>query len=432
MRTFLTRFPALYSLSKEQAFMLTILFVNGGNYLYNLLLGRLLGPAAFADAAVLITFLLIASFAGMTFQIVTAKYAVLFKGNRFRIFMHWIIKRGVFIGIAGACAIIIISPYLQQLFNTGNHLMFILFGAGLPIYFIMSINRGGYQGKNDLQKLSMTYQAEMLSRLLITLGLIFLFQTTESSLLVAVGILASLFFGLLPLNIKTILPANKIYWQQLDTKPIVIFFVLTSFYELTQIIINNSDILLVKHYFNSKDAGLYASLALIGRVVYFVAWMFVMLLLPKVIALKEKGFDTKPILLKHVGYIAMLSAAIVGVTFLFPELVVQLMFGNEYISVAPLLWQYALATSIFAIANIFAYYFLSIGLYLPVALSGLLGLTQIALIIFFHDGLEQVVHAQIAAMTILLIVQLCFFFYQNKKNIQHSQVSIHRNATGSN
>ncbi len=59
--------------------MLTILLVNGGNYLYNLLLGRLLGPAQFADAAILITLLLILSFVGMTFQIVTAKYAVLFE-----------------------------------------------------------------------------------------------------------------------------------------------------------------------------------------------------------------------------------------------------------------------------------------------------------------------------------------------------------------
>ncbi|MFV8358270.1 sugar isomerase, partial [Flavobacterium sp. XS1P32] len=57
--------------SPEQLFMVTILFVNGGNYLYNLLLGRILGPAEFSDAAILITFLLILSFVGMTFQIVS-------------------------------------------------------------------------------------------------------------------------------------------------------------------------------------------------------------------------------------------------------------------------------------------------------------------------------------------------------------------------
>ena len=57
--------------------MLSVLVVNGGNYLYNLILGRLLGPEQFADAAVLITFLLVLSFIAMTFQLVTAKFSVL-------------------------------------------------------------------------------------------------------------------------------------------------------------------------------------------------------------------------------------------------------------------------------------------------------------------------------------------------------------------
>ncbi|GAL74118.1 capsular polysaccharide biosynthesis protein [Nonlabens ulvanivorans] len=61
--------------------MLSVLVVNGGNYIYNLVLGRLLGPAQFADAAILITFLLVLSFLAMTFQLVTAKYAVLLENT---------------------------------------------------------------------------------------------------------------------------------------------------------------------------------------------------------------------------------------------------------------------------------------------------------------------------------------------------------------
>jgi hypothetical protein len=68
-------------LGPEQLFMVTILLVNGGNYLYNLLLGRMLGPVAFPMLQFSSLFLLILSFVGMTFQIVTAKYAVLFEGN---------------------------------------------------------------------------------------------------------------------------------------------------------------------------------------------------------------------------------------------------------------------------------------------------------------------------------------------------------------
>ena len=54
---------------------------------------------------------------------------------------------------------------------------------------------------------------------------------------------------------------------------------------------------MVKHYFGPNDAGLYASLALIGRVVYFVAWMFVMLLLPSVVQKEKDGESTTPCLI---------------------------------------------------------------------------------------------------------------------------------------
>jgi O-antigen/teichoic acid export membrane protein len=268
--------------------------------------------------------------------------------------------------------------------------------------------------------MAITYQTEMVSRLVITILTVLLLPNIPTSISVALGIFISFIFGLVPFQ-KNILKSTKTLQKEIvDTKSIFTFFALTAFYELTQIIINNSDILLVKHYFSNDQAGLYSSLALIGRVVYFVAWMFVMLLLPKVIQLKKEGKNTQPILMQYVLYIALLSTVIVTGTYLFPETIVHLMFGENYIAIAPLLWKYALATSVFAIANIFAYYFLSIDKYFPVVVSAVLGLTQIGLIIFFHNSLEQVVEMQIIAMLFLLFFQLCFFFYQNKKSLRQN------------
>lgn len=410
-------------LSPEQLFMVTILFVNGGNYLYNLLLGRILGPAEFSDAAILITFLLILSFVGMTFQIVSAKYAVLFDEVKLLLFTRMITKYALLTGLVTGIAILFFNQELQDIFHTKTASMFMIFGFGIPFYFMMSINRGLYQGKNLMNKLATTYQTEMASRLLLTIIAILVLPTVPPSILVAAGIVISFVFGLIPFQKKIVasVKVNKSLEAQedvIDKKGIVTFFMLTAFYELTQIIINNSDIILVKHYFNNEQAGLYASLALIGRVVYFVAWMFVMLLLPKVIQLKKDGLETQPIVLKYVAYIAVLSTVIVLVTFIFPETVVHLMFGKAYLSIAFLLWKYALATSIFAIANIFAYYFLSINQYIPVVVSAIIGLTQIVLIVLFHNSLQQVVEMQIIAMVTLLIFQLLFFFYHNKKNVR--------------
>lgn len=400
--------------SSEQLFMLSVLLVNGGNYLYNLILGRILGPAQFADAAVLITFLLVLSFAAMTFQLVTAKFSVLFENSVFKSFISKTYKHALLVGVIMGLLIIVFANQLQGVFNTSSSNMFVVFGFGVPIYYLMSVNRGVFQGKKEFKSLSITYQSEMLSRLVITLGLILIFDI-KSSVVIAVGILASFFFGLLPFKFPTIISNNALVLSETQSKNIKSFFIITAFYELTQIIINNSDILLVKHYFESYEAGLYASLALIGRIVYFIAWMFVMLLLPTVVQLKKEGKKTAPTLFKYVGYIAVISITIILGCLSFPETIITLLFGEHYITMAPLLWKYAIATSMFAISNIFAYYYLSLDIYIPVVISGVFGMLQMGLIIFYHDSLEQVVLMQIIAMILLLVIQLVFFKYDQVK-----------------
>ena len=404
----------IQKLTAEQKFMLSVIIVNAGNYIYNLALGRILGPVYFADAALLITLLLVLSFVAMTFQLATAKFSVLYEHGVFTSFINMMYRWGALTGIIIGCLITIFAKDLQELFHTQTHWMFTVFGIGVPIYFMMSINRGAYQGKRNFVQLAMTYQSEMISRLLLTLFLVYTFTSINSSILIVTGILVSLVLGLFPFKYKVNDFKLKSVLNKQQKKQITNFFILTGFYELTQIIINNSDILMVKHYFNEYDAGLYASLALIGRVVYFVTWMFVMLLLPTVIQKRKDGQATAPILFKYVGYVIILSLIIVSGCFIFPEFVIKLMFGSEYLSIAPLLWKYAIATSLFAVANIYAYYFLSLDHYLPVIISGIFGFLQIALIKLFHSSLLQVVSVQIIAMAALLLFQLVYFLIQNK------------------
>lgn len=400
-------------ISPEQLFMISVLLVNGGNYLYNLILGRFLGPEKFADAAVMITFLLVLSFIAMTFQLVTAKFSVLFENDIFRVFLSKIYKNAALVGVLLGLVVVFFSAELQSFFKTSSSNMFLVFGLGIPFYFLMSVNRGVFQGKKELTSLSITYQLEMLSRLVITFGLLY-FLEIETSVLISLGIFLSFIFGLFPFKIKNSSLFNRLKLEKYQSKMVRNFFLITAFYELTQIIINNSDILLVKHYFSSYEAGLYASLALIGRVVYFIAWMFVMLLLPKVVKLKKNGKPTLPILLKYVGYIFIISFLIVLACFLFPNLIIRILFGEGYLHISQLLWKYAFATGIFAISNIFAYYYLSLDKYVPVILSGVFGMLQILLIVLFHTSLEQVVHVQILAMILLLLIQLSYFFLKDK------------------
>jgi len=401
--------PLKNRITAEQWFMLSVLVVNGGNYLYNLLLGRMLGPAMFAEAALLVTLLLVLSFAGMTFQLAVAKYAVLLEGNQWTRLRSLMFLASLAMGVLIMVLVILFASNLQVLFHISSSSVFIIFALGIPLYFVMSVNRGIYQGNLNFKKLSITYQTEMWSRLVLTLLLLWIVPF-EPAALVALGIVLSFIFGLIPTD-RINFSFDKVSRLTIENASgVTKFILLTACYECTQIIINNSDVLMVKHYFDGYEAGLYASLALIGRVVYFVAWMFVMILLPTVIQRKKDGLSTTPILLKYVLIITLLSTGIVIMCLLFPEFIVQSMFGASYLPIAGLLWKYAIATSLFAISNIFAYYYLSLDHYVPVLISGLLGVSQILLIAFYHTSLEEVVVVQIVAMSVLLAFQIVYFF----------------------
>lgn len=405
------------NLQASHVFMLSALIVNIGNYLYNLALGRLLGPEAFADAAILITFLLILSFMAMTLQLSVAKFTGSFDGGKKDAFLRFSRKWSLVIGVIVGICIFFLATNLQGWFNTESAGMFRIFGMGVPIYFLMSVNRGYFQGEQEFIKLSITYQGEMLSRLFITLAFI-LILPFRSSELVSLGILISLIPGMLPFKkIKSkVLPAI----EKTELDHLKKFILVTAFYELTQIIINNGDILLVKHFFDSYAAGLYSSMALIGRGVYFVAWMFVMLLLPEVVKRNKEGKDTQRIFFKYLGMISLLVTGVVFLNLIFPEFIIQVLFGNAYLEIAGALWKYALASSLFALANVFVYYYLSLDRYLPVIVSGIFGALQLAVIYFQHSSLEAVVEGQIYVMLGLLIFQAGYFLYQIKTSTRRT------------
>ncbi|KQC33364.1 sugar isomerase [Nonlabens sp. YIK11] len=401
------------TLTPQQIFMASAFVVNAGNYAYNLLLGRFLGPRAFADAVILITLLLVLSFVAMTFQLTVAKYMVELHSRNQNSFIQQAYKYALTFGLVLGAAVVIFAPELQSLFQTESSLMFTIFGAAVPLYFIMSVNRGKLQGDQSFVELSITYQFEMFWRLGLTFILLSILPVSPA-IIVSIAIGVSFIAGLFPFKKVRSASFLKVDLSAAEKKSILRFFMLTAFYELTQIVCNNSDILMVKHYFDSYDAGLYSSLALIGRVVYFVTWMFVMLLLPAVIDLRKRGDDPIPVLKKYVGYITALSAMIVSFTFIVPEFAVTLLFGEQYLSIAPLLGWYALATSFFAISNIFAYYFLSLDKYKPVIIAGVFGLVQVYAISLFHDSLFQVTIAQVLVMSGLLVMQLGYFMMHQK------------------
>lgn len=381
--------------------------VNAGNYLFNLILGRWLGPAAFSDLSLIVTLMLMITFITVTFQLTAARFAAIHTADddqtsmastrRWQIRVAW--GLGIFLmAILGGGAL-----FWQSFFRTASPWPFVILAIGMPLYFAQGVDRGVLQGQTRFGRLALSYQAEMWVRLITAVAFVALGWSVSG----AVGGITLSFLATWLVTLAAKKGLQKANPLSRDEQKAVLSFawpVLVA--HISQILINNSDILVVKRFFLTEEAGLYAALALIGRIVFFATWSVVTVLFPIVAQKHKKGEPHRHLLYLSLGLVILVSGLILAATTFFPQFIVNILFGDAYISIAPLLWRYALATSIYALANVIITYRLSIGDGMGSTIAVFGGVAQVILLWLFHASLQQVVMVQVSLMGSLLLVLL--------------------------
>ena len=383
--------------------------VNVSNYALNLVLGRWLGPEGFSEANLIATLVMGLSFVAMGVQLASAKLVAEKKEET-----TWALAgRILWISILLVAILTASAPYIASFLQLNTSSSIIIVSIGVPFYFLMSIGRGSLQGKTDFRKLAWTYIIEMVLRCVSTVALLWIFYDSPyRTEIIAAGFLIS-FIGTwiyyrVPVKLS-ITSSNK------NLSKISKFLAIIMLYELSQILINNSDVVLVKHYFNAFDAGLYASLALLGRAVFFATWTVVTILFPKVIEKEKNGEPHLQLFWNALGIVGGIGLIMTIGSYFLGGLVLGLAFGSAYQGIADQLWIYTTLTSLFACANVFVYYYLSLEKYTPVVISILIGTLQIIAISIYHPSLLGVMYIQVALMTLMLLSMISYHSITNYK-----------------
>ncbi len=388
-------------------FFVSTTIVHLGNYFYNLVLGRWLGPAKFSDLSIIITLFLIVLFITATIQMIAARYsAISTSDNDYesiislrKILLQWAWGLGLaFTAVFGFGA-----PLWQRFFHTQSYLPFVIFGIGLPFYLAQSVDRGILQGQTRFSELAVSYQVEMWVRLLAGIGLV----AIGGGVVGAAGGLTLSFIAtwLFARRARFGLPEPR-HTQSIEHKKLLMFSGWVSISYLSQILINNSDIIVIKHFFPPDEAGQYAALALIGRVVFFITWSVVTTLFPIVAQRHQNGQTHRHLLGVGLLLVLVASVGVITITYYFPNLIVGVLFGQAYLEIAPFLWLYAVATSLYALANVIVNYHLSIGIGKTTIMALSAGILQVFCLWYWHDSLQQVVIIQIILMAGLLFILL--------------------------
>lgn len=402
-----TRLPRFFS--GIGLLFISATLVNGGNYLFNLLLGRWLGPAAFADLSLIVTLFLVTSFLTAGLQTPVAKFVARYTAEQDQQGVadvrRWSIRLALQVGGLLLLLFALGAPLWTQIFATTSALPFVIFGLLVPFYLVQGVERGRLQGAMCFGWLAFSYQAEMWTRLLVSVLLVALGWGVNGAVLgIGISFIATWFVARyrghgLPL-------ARPLGLSQQRALLAFIGPVLAG--QLGQILVNNSDILIVRRFFPAEAAGHYAALALTGRIVFFATWSIVTASFPIVAQRHHRGEGHRHLLWGALGVVTLGSLLITGLLLLWPESIVQLLFGPAYLAMAPLLWLYALATMAYALANVVINYRLSLGSTGGTYLSIGAGLVQIGLLWRYHATLEQVVWVQLWLMAALFLLLLAW------------------------
>jgi len=386
-------------LSGSIVMLLGSVLVAALNFGFNVSMARLLGPALFAQVAAMVTLLMLLSSVSLSFQMVCAKFVArnVTLDGRLAVFRDlrrsaWIV--GVAIGLVFALARQPVADYLRM----SDPRLLIVFAIGMAFYTPLGVKRGNLQGLCEFGALSRNYIFEAACKLAMAVLLVALGYEVIG---VVGAISASIIAAMLLPGVKAesalsyesgeVIPASF-----REAMQAIVFFI-------GQVIINNIDIILVKHFFTAELAGLYAAVALVGRVLYFAAWSIVSAMFP-ISAAAGKDENTKHVLLLPLLIVLAMSVAFIAVLGLFPGFIIHLVLGESFRSAEPLLSLYAAATGLYALAVVLMTYEMSRKIantgWLQLLFSGALAF----LISMFHSTLRQVIVVQVALMALMLLL----------------------------
>lgn len=186
--------------------------------------------------------------------------------------------------------------------------------------------------------------------------------------------------------------------------PVLIFsFAFTSFFTM--------DLILVKHFFSDIDAGIYATLSILGKIIYFAAAPIAGVMFPLVAGRHSRGEKYFQLLLISLLITIFISLGIVVVYALFPGIVIQMFAkGNNLIPSIDLVWM-GLFICFYTVSFFMVNFFLSIDETKIVLLPLAIAILQIILLWFFHSSLLLVIQISFLLMVILFVILFLYLVY---------------------
>lgn len=380
-----------------------MMVANAGNYVLSLFLGRVLTPAEFSDANLMVTTLFSLTSIALCLQLVASRFiarsdAIGVPGDGDAL-AHRLRRLAVLSGVLAGLVLALGSPWWSALFQTASPWPFAILAVGLPFWLVQAVERGVLQARLRFTPLAVSFVVEAATRI----GLGVLLVSVGGGVSGATAALsASFVVTFAVVRVAARARGEHPTGDGISAAEVRAYAGFVSVLLLAQIIANNSDIFVAKAALTPTAAGVYAAVALIGRAVFFLTWSVVTVVFPVAARQQAQGREVPGMLPKAIGAVIGIGVLCAATALWVGGPVLEMVLGPAYAGLSVPMACYAGATTLFAIGNLVAAHRLSQS---RVTESWFLlgaALLQLGLLLVWHQDMAELIAAQAVAMGALV------------------------------
>lgn len=388
---------------------------NVAGWLYHLFVGRILGTEGYGELAALLSLFYILNVPSSIIQTILVKFFSVLKAKDEQ----------------GQARFMIRVATIKILLLEGIGMVFILFFSQavatflhiqsswyiIWLYFIFATFMVGIVNGSAIQG----YQLFTASSVLVTLGMTL--RLVFGAVFAHFGVGWTLVSNIISNSISFVFSFIPLrFFRRIQEKPLtinrkeVLDFSVPAFITMLGVtLLFSQDVLLVKHYFTGHEAGIYASLSVLGKVLFYATGAVSFVLFPVLSERKASGKGHSRLVYPALFIIGIVCVVLTTLYYTVPQLIL-LVFGKAFYGAAPYLGPFAVFMTFFSLSSILIQTLLALDKIKVWIVTATCTLLQTLLLVLFHGTIVQVIEVNIAVSVTLFSSLLLYYAYGTSKD----------------
>ncbi len=388
---------------------------NVSNYVFQVVMGRLLTPVEYGLMNALLSMLAILSVPVAPFFTVVTRKTSEYKAQGdiasissiYRMFS----TRVLLFGIMGLTLFFLGAPYIRDYVHAPSLVPILILGLAIVTILAYPLNMAVLQGVQNFKWIGINQVLGGPAKLIFTVLFVLAGFSVNGIMMgmVATGLFLW-YLSYVPIRVYTSPPAERTAIKKHISlgEVVPVFLALFAFAILTQ-----ADMVLVSRYFTAYDAGMYASAAILGKAVMYIPGAIVLAMFPIVSEQFALNRSSRHLLAKSMAITIVLSGTGALLFFLFPGWIMRIIYGARYVEADIVLKYYGIAMLPMALLLVLMNYLIAIKkrVFSYLMIAG--AFAEILAVSLYHGSLIQVVIILLVIGALLCCASIAIQYFPN-------------------